>query len=339
MNLVLARARLGNVDVGDGFPVVLMGVLNVSPESFYPGSVVHGNDLIRVADEMITAGATILDVGGMSTAPYLPARIDEAEETKRLAGAVGRLTEKFSVAVSADTTRSGPARAALDAGATIINDVSGLRGDPAMAPLLAARGAGAILMASPSNPGGGGSRDSQSRAGTGRTDPVRTVAALLEESLERARRAGIPDERIVLDPGVGFFRDEGMKWSDWDAVVLGSLADLRRLGRPLAVGVSRKSFIGALTGETDPAHRLAGSLAATAIAVREGAALARTHDVAATRDAVLVASALRGTRRPEGPPGLSDASRTTPPARPRSASEASQTMPPARRRVPSDRRE
>jgi dihydropteroate synthase len=326
MTVVLARARLGDVAIGDGFPVVLMGVLNVSPESFYAGSVHVGeDDLLRAADEMIGAGARILDVGAMSTAPYLETRIDEAEEADRLAGAVARLTEKFSVAVSADTTRSGPARAALDAGATIINDVSGLRGDPAMASLLAARGAGAVLMASRSGTErrreyrrGGRPAGAQARA------PVRTVASLLGDSLDRARRAGIAEERIVLDPGIGFFRDEAIRWFEWDAAVLAHLSDLRRFGRPLAVGVSRKSFIGALTAEADPAHRLAGSLAATAVAVRNGAALVRTHDVAPTRDAVLVASALRQSPRPGGPRSPSDRRQSPRPGGPRSPSDRRQ---------------
>jgi dihydropteroate synthase len=305
MHIIPARARLGNVDVGDGFPVVVMGVLNVSPESFYAGSVhVDEDDLLRAADAMITAGARILDVGAMSTAPYLETRIGEAEEADRLGGAVARLAAKFAVAVSADTTRSGPARAALEAGATIINDVSGLRGDREMASLIAARAAGVVLMASrlgapPAGAPAMGALEGaagapvasplESEAGV----PIRTVAWLLEDSLDCARRAGIPDEGIVLDPGIGFFRGETISWGRWDAAVLARLSDLRRFGRPVAVGVSRKSFIGALTGEADPAGRLAGSLAATAIAVRNGATLIRTHDVAPTRDAVLVASALR----------------------------------------------
>jgi dihydropteroate synthase len=296
MSLASRRAMLGDVAVGEDLPVVLMGVLNVSPESFYRGSVhVDVDDLLRAADSMITAGAQILDVGGMSTAPYLSTRIDEAEEADRLARAVAALTAKFSVAVSADTTRSGPARAALEAGATIINDVSGLRGDPGMTPLLAARDAGVMLMAKRSSTLGraAGAGPGLAPAVPPGVFPVDSVASLLAETLDRARGAGIAEERIVLDPGIGFFREEAMEWSEWDVTVLAHLSELHRLGRPLAVGVSRKSFIGVVTGEADPARRLAGSLAATAIAVRNGAALIRTHDVAPTREAVLVASALR----------------------------------------------
>lgn len=275
------RAVLGGLAVGDGHPLAIIGVLNVSPESFFAGSIhTDPDDLLRAADGMVAAGAAILDVGAMSTAPYLPARIGEADETGRLAEAVGRLVEKCGVPVSVDTSRTGPARAALDAGATIVNDVSGLRGDPGMAALIASRGAGAIVMASPIAPSGPGT-------------PIETVSRALEGSLALAQRAGIPSERIVLDPGIGFFRRGPVPWYEWDAAVVAHLGELRYLGRPLCVGVSRKSFIGVLTGRDRPAERLSGSLAAAAVAVRNGAALVRTHDVGESRDAILVASALR----------------------------------------------
>jgi dihydropteroate synthase len=123
--------------------------------------------------------------------------------------------------------------------------------------------------------------------------PLAGVTRALGRSLEIARAAGIPDERIVLDPGIGFFREESWPWFEWDAAVLAGLTELRQLGRPLCVGVSRKSFVGVLTGRTEPEGRLAGSLAATAIAVYHGAAVIRTHDVAETADAVRVATAVR----------------------------------------------
>jgi dihydropteroate synthase len=233
---------------------------------------------------MVEAGADLIDVGARSTAPYLPTDISEADETDRLGRAVDVLASKVPVPVSADTSRPGPARAALEAGARIINDVSGLR-DAAVARLVAAHGAGVIAMASP---------EAAPLAG----DPVSTVRALLAAALERARAAGIPDERVVLDPGIGFFRATDLQWHEWDARVLRALEDLARLGRPLCVAVSRKSFIGAITGRTQTDDRLAGSLAATAVAVVHGAALVRTHDVAPTVDAVRVAERLRGRMTP-----------------------------------------
>lgn len=123
--------------------------------------------------------------------------------------------------------------------------------------------------------------------------PVAAVKQLLAEGLGRAQRARIPPDRIVVDPGIGFFRDEAIPWHEWDVRVLAELEALRGLGRPLCVGVSRKSFVGAIVGRADTGDRLAGSLAATAIAVVNGAALVRTHDVAETRDAVRVAERVR----------------------------------------------
>jgi len=129
-------------------------------------------------------------------------------------------------------------------------------------------------------------------------DPVAHVKALLGAAIERARAAGIAEARIVVDPGIGFFRHEGMPWHEWDVRVLAELPALRELGRPVCVGVSRKSFIGALTGRARAEERLAGSLAATAIAVWNGAALIRTHDAAETLDAIRVAERLRGKAAP-----------------------------------------
>jgi dihydropteroate synthase len=259
-----------------------MGVINVSPESFHPGSV-HGADtILRVALEMVDAGAALVDVGARSTAPYRATDIPEAEECRRLARAVERLADKLPVPVSADTVRPAVARAALEAGARVINDVSGLA-DPALAREVAAHDAALITMAAP---------------GPGRPlgAPITTVRAVLGEALTRARAAGIPEERIAIDPGIGFFREAAVPWHEWDVAVLSGLPALHDLGRPLCVGVSRKSFIGALTGRTATEDRLSGSLAATTVAVLNGAALIRTHDVRETLDAVRVAERLRDTR-------------------------------------------
>jgi len=274
------RAILAGVALGRGLPVAVMGALNVSPESFHPGSVhTESSDLIDAARAMVDAGAALIDVGARSTAPYGTATVGDEEERERLARAVEALAAKIPVPISADTTRPGPARAALDAGAQIINDVSGLR-HPEVSALIRERDAGAILMAFPG------------RAPSG-LSAIGSVKALLEESLGRAREAGIPDERVVLDPGIGFFRGERMSWDEWDASVLAGLGELDSLGRPLCVGVSRKSFLGAIIGRPRTEDRLAGSLAATAVAVWNGASLVRTHDVIETLDAVRVAERIR----------------------------------------------
>jgi len=307
-----------------------MGALNVSPESFHAGSIhTTGEGLLGAALAMVDAGAVLIDVGARSTAPYLQTAVSDEDERERLARAVEVLVAKVPVPISADTARPGPARAALDAGARVVNDVSGLR-DPAVAALISERGAGAILMASPSSVGpgtAGGTRAAPSPARPNRSssscerdegvplrrsrpprgpgpdagptalDPVASVKALLAAALARARAAGIPDERVALDPGIGFFRGEAVAWDAWDAAVLAGLGELAALGRPLCIGVSRKSFIGAVTGRPRTDDRLAGSLAATAVAVWNGAALIRAHDVAETLDAVRVAERLRQASR------------------------------------------
>ena len=274
-------AEWPGITLGEGTPVAIMGCLNVSPESFFPGSVcIEPGSILETALSMVEAGANVIDVGARSTAPYLPTAIDEDEECERLTRAVSALAGKLAVAISADTARAAPARAALEAGACVINDVSGLR-DHELARLVASREVGLIAMASPTT------------EGPFPEGPLVTVNACLTASLERAHRAGIAERRIVLDPGIGFFRGGPMPWSVWDVEILANLDRLQNLGRPLGVGVSRKSFIGALANRPSPQDRLAGSLAATALAVAHGASLIRTHDVRETRDAVCVASEIR----------------------------------------------
>jgi len=274
------------VHLGDGLPVVVIGALNVSPRSFYSGSVVtKADELLRAAERMAREGASLLDVGAMSTAPYLSGSISASEEAERLGWAVGILASKLGVPVSADTSRAEPARAALQAGAAIINDVRGLTADPALASLVARAGADMILMPS-------------ERGGAEGERPVETVMDLLEESLRIATQAGIAGERVVVDPGIGFFRRRGIAWHEWDCEILAGLGRLRALGRPICVGVSRKSFIGEIAGEPDPGRRLPGSLAAVAAAVLGGAHVIRAHDVAETVQAVRVAESIR--RRLEG---------------------------------------
>jgi len=284
------RACLAGVTIGDGLEVAVMGVLNVSPESFYAGSVVtRGDELLRAAERMVEAGAAFIDVGAMSTAPYLAGGISEQEEAERLAEAIHRLATRLDVPISADTSRSAPARAALEGGARIINDVTGLTEDRGVARLVAEAGAGLIVMA-------------RERGGPGQGSPVESVMGLLDESLRIAAQAGVPSALIVVDPGIGFFRGRGIRWHEWDARVLAGLRRLRDLGRPVCVGVSRKSFIGELGGAADPSRRLPGSLAATAAAILNGAHLIRSHDVEETLQAARVVEAIRRAGERESPP-------------------------------------
>jgi dihydropteroate synthase len=271
-------AVLAGVAVGLDQPVRLMAVLNVSPESFYGGSVVGDVGALReAAQQAVAEGADIIDIGARSTAPYRDTAIPLAEEVRRMSRAVEAVVSAVRVPVSADTTRATVATAALAAGARIINDVTGLRGDAAMADM-AAQGEGLVLVAAPD--------------GDQREAPLAQVRRLLADGLARARQAGIGPDAIVLDPGIGFFTHAALPAAAFTCAVLNQLGALGELG-PLLVGVSRKSFVGHLTGRTDASDRLAGSLAATAVAVYNGASIIRTHDVAATRDAVRVAEAIR----------------------------------------------
>jgi dihydropteroate synthase len=273
------QANLAGVSVGDAQPVRILAAINVSPESFFGASVVRGRrTLQRRAEQMISEGADVLDVGAMSTAPYRHGQIPEEEEHRRIVAALRALREVTRIPISVDTQRSAVAAAALRAGAAIINDVSGLAGDPDMARVARDAG-GVILMAREEGPS--------------QTQPIVQVASLLRCALQRAAAAGIPRERIVLDPGIGFFRQAAVPWDEFDCRVLDCLQRLRRLGRPLLVGISRKSFIGKLTGRGEAAERLSGSLAAVAVAVYNGAAMIRAHDVGATLDAARVAAAIR----------------------------------------------
>lgn len=277
------HSQLACVDIGDTAPVRVMGVLNVSPESFYAGSVYtsHSNfdQLLKAAETQVSEGADIIDIGAMSTAPYLQTHISEAEETDRLAQAVEAVCARIAIPVSADTKRAAVARAAVAAGARIVNDVSGLKHDPAMASFVAGAAVGLILVASEPSPATGA--------------PLERTLSALGASLGLADRAGIQSEQLVLDPGIGFFRQPEISWHEWDCTVLRELRQLRAFGLPLLIGASRKSFIGKITGTAEAADRLAGSLACAAIAVNNGAHIIRAHDVKETLQAVRMAERLR----------------------------------------------
>lgn len=274
-----AYANLGGLEVGDGFPVRVVGAINVSPESFYGASVARNRrSLQSLARRMVDDGAALLDIGAMSTAPYQRGAISEAEERRRLVAAVRAVSAVAGVPIAVDTQRASVAAAALDAGASVVNDISGLRNDPHMA-AVGRHAGGIILMAL---------EDGPSRAA-----PIALVSRLLRQALRRATAARIPRRRIVVDPGIGFFRQTRLPWYELDCAVIRQLGRLQRLGVPLMVGISRKSFVGRITAHDDPADRLYGSLAAAAVAVANGAAMVRAHDVAATVDVVRMAEALR----------------------------------------------
>ncbi|WP_148882490.1 dihydropteroate synthase [Thermococcus aciditolerans] len=259
----------------------IMGVINVSPESFYKGSVRDDEDrLIETAVKMVEDGATFIDIGAKSTAPYLETQIPVEEEVRRAVWAVKAIRDHVDVPISIDTTSARVAEEALKAGADVINDVTGLKGDPRMAEVAGEHGAPVVVCAH------GKVRNL--------SDPIHTVIDLLRESLLIAENHGI--EEIAIDPAIGFLRPEWPPWYEWDSKVLANLNMLKIFGRPILIGVSRKSFIGAITDRKDPAERLPGSLAATAVAVFNGANIIRTHDVRETLDAVRTAAFMRRFR-------------------------------------------
>ncbi len=274
------EAVFGSLKIGDDHPVRLMGAINVSPESFYKGSIyVERERIVEAAARMVQEGAEIVDVGGMSTAPYLRTEISVDEETARVSNAIKAIKETIKILVSVDTTRSRVAEAACKAGADVLNDVSGFKKDSKMPLLAREHGIGVILMAHENV--------------TAEGSPIERVRTYLAESLQIALKHGIEPNRVVVDPGIGFFRNSPWPWYIWDASVLKNLQELRTLERPINVAVSRKSFIGEILKQPTPDERLPGSLAATSIAVLNGAHIIRTHEVLPTREVVRLSEFIR----------------------------------------------
>lgn len=279
------RWRFGQRLLGwhdDLAPVRLMGVLNVTPDSFSDGGrFADAEAAVLHALAMVAAGAEIVDVGGESSRPGaepVPAEV----EIGRVVPVVAALRARCDAIISIDTTKAAVADAALAAGAEIINDITGLTGDPAMAPLAAARGAGVVLMHMRGRPATMQVGDLSS------PDVVAAVSDWLARRIDEAMGAGIDREAICIDPGVGFG-----KTVEQNVALVARLPELAALGRPVLLGVSRKSFLGALTGRP-VGERGPATAAAHAVSVLRGAHVLRVHDVAAARDVVTVATALRG---------------------------------------------
>lgn len=261
---------------------IVMGILNVTPDSFSDGGRFADQDAaIRRAEEMIAEGAAIVDVGGESTRPG-SARVDEQIEIDRTAPVIEALASRFDIPISIDTTKASVAEAAMIAGAEIVNDISGLRFDGRMAEAAAKYRAGLVLMHSR-----GEFENMHSQP------PVDDILLDVEKDLRRAigsaTAAGVSLRSIVLDPGIGFGKSVGQNLeliAKLDKII-GTFA-----GHPLLVGVSRKSFIGKLLGSAPADRRLSGSIAAAVVALVKGARILRVHDVKETVDAVRVTNAI-----------------------------------------------
>lgn len=265
--------RIGEKIFDTGHTCV-MGILNVTPDSFSDGGRFQNPDAALFhAEEMLRDGADILDVGGESTRPG-HVQITEEEEIERVAPVIEKLKARFSVPISIDTYKSRVARAALRAGADLVNDIWGLKYDKNMAGVIAEQGAACCLM--------------HNRRKAEYTDFVAEVTADLEESLRLAKEAGIAGERIMLDPGIGFG-----KTYERNLEMLNNLGTLKSLGYPLLLGTSRKSVIG-LTLDLPADQREEGTLVTTVLAVQNGYSFVRVHDVKANVRAIKMTEAILG---------------------------------------------
>jgi len=276
--------KLGTVSVGDSNPVRIMGILNTSPESFYKKSItITKQRIVDVVNKMEEEGADFIDVGGMSTAPYLSTMVPEKIEMTRIVNAVKTIQRITNLPISVDTCRAAVAKEALELGVDIINDVTGLKYDPSMPKIIEKYYPSLILCAY------------SKKIITG--NQLLETRQLFKKSLEIAKSVKIPRTKIVLDPAIGFFRKKGKNSfftkinSDWvkrDLLILENLRSIK-LNMPLLVSVSNKSFIGEILKKENPSDRLAGSLAAEVVCVLNGANIIRTHNVAETKEAITTA--------------------------------------------------
>ncbi len=275
------RSTIGVGDLALGPDPDLVGVLNVTPDSFSDGGdFLDPDEAATHAAAMLDEGARIIDVGGESTRPGSD-RVTPEEEARRVVPVVERIVaERPEAIVSIDTYRAGTAEAALEAGARLVNDVTALRGDPRMAGVVAEARCSVILMHMLGEP-----KTMQKNPRYG--DVVREVRDFLAGRAEHAVASGVEEERIILDPGIGFGKTLGH-----NLALLNHLDSIVELGFPVLVGASRKSFIGRITGVEEARDRLFGTVATTVLAYERGATLFRVHDVRANREALEVAGAI-----------------------------------------------
>jgi len=264
-------------------PTLLMGVVNVTPDSFSDGGqFLDPAAAIAHAFRLVEEGADLLDVGGESTRPDAEP-VSEAEELRRVMPVIEALVGRVRVPVSIDTMKPGVARAALQAGASLVNDVGANRTEPDMWRLVADAGAGYVVMHMLGTP------RTMQRAPTYR-DVVAAVGEFFADRLRRLAAAGVHADQTVLDPGFGFGKTVGHNLQ-----LLAALRSFTKWQRPLLLGVSRKSFVGHVTGETQAVARLPGSLACACWGVEAGASIVRVHDVRATRQALRMTEAILAT--------------------------------------------
>lgn len=278
------NTTIAGIPTGDSYPVRLMGIINLSPESFYEGSVfLKTEEVLAKVREMVDQRCDIIDVGGRSTAPgVVPISVDTEKE--RILPVLQALLDEISIPISVDTQYAAVAKEALKLGCHILNDVSGLKTDPQIIEIIREYDCPIIVMASHKVPGD--------------CLTMTEICGALRRSIASLLKNEIDSKKIIIDPGVGKWIPT--KLPESNLKIINQLQDLRTLGEPILVGISRKSFIGDILEKPEPADRLIGSLAATAIAVYNGAHIIRTHDVGITYDILRIAESLRHTRSKEG---------------------------------------
>jgi dihydropteroate synthase len=260
-----------------GSRTLVMGILNITPDSFADGGLhFDAGRAVEAGVQMVADGADIIDIGGESTRPGATP-LPEAEELRRVLPVIERLVSSVAVPISIDTYKASVARAAVAAGASIVNDISGLQYDSALGSVAAETGAALILMHTRGRSSGMYDRATYA-------DVSREVAAELAAAMQRAAEAGVPVESLILDPGIGF-----AKKAEHSVELLARLDTVLHLGRPILSGPSRKSFLTAALGERAPADREWGTAAAVTASVLNGAHIVRVHGVRAMVDVVRVA--------------------------------------------------
>lgn len=276
---------LGGIDVGNSYPVRIMGIINTSSESFYKKSIKRTvNDIKKEAKLMEKGGAHYIDVGGMSTTPYGDTMISEEVEKRRVQAAIDAVSQACSIPISVDTVRSGVAQTAIESGATILNDVTGFNYDKKMLNIISRYSPDIVLCA----------HTNKKNTGT-----IQDTVEIINYTIRRIEKYGADKSRMVIDPCIGFFRDSSSPWCtrinyNWAQRDISIIRDLSYMAEdmPVLVSASNKSFIGQILGDRSTDGRLYGSIAAEVMSVVGGADVIRTHNVHQSLDAVRVASAI-----------------------------------------------
>jgi dihydropteroate synthase len=296
----MKKVKISNLEIGNGTPKI-MGILNVSPESFYKESISIGKKIISErAREIEDEGADIIDIGAMSTAPYLDTAISVEKEIERMRYSIKAVKEVCRIPISVDTPRAEVAEASIELGVDLINDVTGLKYDERMKEIV-------FLSKLPVIVGAYGKKSNTYMSGD-----ILETTEILQESLDLAHENGIRDNKIIIDPLIGFFRSTGNNpfftkishhnWYERDLNIISGLNNMSKISNPICISVSRKSFIGKLFNLTE-SERLIPSLISQIVCVLNGASIIRTHDVKETK---MCLDLLQRIAK-KGSPGLSTA--------------------------------